>query len=69
MSKEHVIAGKAFKQLQNELIELKGLVREFIDAIEHVPFRAVDCDQESVYTLWNKLIDATGATNSRYGMD
>jgi beta-xylosidase len=53
-------------KIKNELIELKGLVREFIDAIEHVPFRAVDCDQESVYTLWNKLIKATGATNDRY---
>lgn len=66
---DHKIAGKAFKQLQNELIELKSLVREFIDAIQHVPFRAVDCDQESVYTLWNKLIEATGATNDRLGID
>jgi hypothetical protein len=67
--KDHVIAGKAFKQLQNELIELKSLVREFIDEIEHVPFRAIDCDQETVYTLWNKLIEATGATNDRLGID
>ena len=67
--KDHIIAGKAFKQIQNELIELKSLVREFIDAIKHVPFRAIDCDQESVYTLWNKLIDATGATNDRLGID
>ena len=67
--KDHIIAGKAFNQLQNELIELKSLVREFIDSIEHVPFRAVDCDQETVYTLWNKLIDATGATNDRLGID
>jgi hypothetical protein len=67
--KDHIIAGKAFKQLQNELIELKGLVREFIDEIEHVPFRAVDCNQEAVYTLWNKLIEATGATNDRLGID
>ena len=57
-------------KIKNELIELKSLVREFIDAIEHVPFsRAIDCDQESVYTLWNKLIDATGATNDRFGID
>ena len=67
--KDHIIAGKAIKQLQNELIELKSLVREFIDEIEHVPFRAVDCDQEAVYTLWNKLIEATGATNDRLGID
>jgi len=67
--KDHIIAGKAFKQIQNELIELKSLVRQFIDEIEHVPFRAVDCDQETVYTLWNKLIDATGATNDRLGID
>ena len=60
---------KDFEKLQNELIELKGLVREFLDAIEHVPFRAVDCDQEMVYTLYNKLIDATGATNDRFGID
>ena len=69
MTKEHIIAGKAFKQTQDELIKLKSLVREFIDAIEHVPFRAIDCDQETVYTLWNKLIDATGATNDRLGVD
>ena len=56
-------------KIKNELIELKGLVREFLDAIEHVPFRAVDCDQEMVYTLYNKLIDATGATNDRFGID
>lgn len=64
-------------KIKNELIELKGLVREFIDSIEHVPFssgrawraRAVDCDQETVYTLWNKLIEATGATNDRLGID
>lgn len=56
-------------KIKNELIELKGLVREFLDAIEYVPFRAVDCDQETVYTLWNKLIDATGATNDRLGID
>ena len=67
--KDHIIAGKAFKQLQNELIELKGLVREFIDEIEYVPFRAVDCNQKAVYTLWNKLIEATGATNDRLGID
>ena len=56
-------------KIKDELIGLKGLVREFLDAIEHVPFRAIDCDQESVYTLLNKLIDATGATNDRFGID
>ena len=56
-------------KIKEEIIELKGLVREFMDAIEHVPFRAVDCDQKTVYTLWNKLIDATGATNDRLGID
>jgi hypothetical protein len=69
MTKDNIIAAKAFIQVRDELVELKSLVREFIDEIEHVPFRAVDCDQEAVYTLWNKLIEATGATNDRLGID
>lgn len=62
---QYIVRGK----VQRELEELKGLVRDFIEATQHVPFRAVDCDQETVYTLWNKLIEATGATNDRLGTD
>ena len=51
---------------QHELIELKGLVREFIEAMEHVPFRAVDCDQELVEDLWEKLADAVDSDRKRY---
>ena len=51
--------------IRNELVELKSLVRQFIDELSGVPFRAVDCDQEAVYDLWNKLIKAAGSTNDR----
>ena len=63
MTKDNIIAAKAFIQVRDELVELKSLVRQFIDELEGVPFRAVDCDQEAVYDLWNKLIIAAGATN------
>jgi hypothetical protein len=51
--------------IRNELVELKSLVRQFIDELKGVPFRAVDCDQEAVYDLWNKLIKAAGSNNDR----
>jgi hypothetical protein len=35
--------------------ELKSLVRRFLKEIEHVPFRAVDCDQEAVKDLKARL--------------
>ncbi len=45
--------------------ELKRLVSEFLDATYHVPFRAVDCDQELVYDLWEKLADAVDSRKKR----
>jgi hypothetical protein len=48
-----------------ELQELKQLVNEFLDAIYYVPFRAVDCDQETVYDLWEKLADAVDSRKKR----
>ncbi len=65
MTKDHIVAAKAFINVRDELVELKSLVRQFIDEIAGVPFRAVDCNQEAVYDLWNKLIKATGSTNDR----
>ena len=59
MTKDNIIAAKAFIQVREELIELKTQVREFMGAIEHVPFRAVDCDQGYVDGLWDKLNKAT----------
>ena len=58
---EYILRGK----VQRELEELKGLVRDFIKATQYVPFRAVDCDQEIVYTLWDKLTRAVGEKNDR----
>lgn len=58
---EYILRGK----VQRELEELKGLVRDFIKATQHVPFRAVDCDQETVYTLWDKLTRIVGEQNDR----
>jgi hypothetical protein len=65
MSKDNIIAAKAFIQVRDELVELKSLVRQFLDELKGVPFRAVDCDQEAVYDLWNQLIKAAGSINDR----
>jgi hypothetical protein len=49
-----------------QLQELKQLVNEFLDAIYYVPFRAVDCDQNTVEDLWEKLADAVDSDRKRY---
>jgi len=38
--------------------DIKSLVREFLKEIEHVPMRAVDCDQEKVRELMKQLKEA-----------
>ena len=43
---------------EKELVELKSLVKQFLEEIMFVPFRAVDCDQDTVEDLWEKLADA-----------
>jgi len=55
MSKDNIIAAKAFIQVREELVELKSLVREFLEETTYVPFRAMDCDQDKVEELWEKL--------------
>jgi len=40
-----------------EFEELKGIVRQFLEEIMYVPFRAVDCNQDVVEDLWEKLAD------------
>lgn len=47
------------KTKKSELEELKSLIRSFLEEIEHVPFRAVDCDQETVRDLMGRLERAT----------
>ena len=54
------------KTITLELQELKQLVNEFLDAIYHVPFRAVDCDQDTVEDLWEKLANAVDSDRRRY---
>ena len=49
-----------------ELKELKRLVSEFLDATYYVPFRAVDCNQQLVEDLWEKLADAVDSDRKRY---
>jgi hypothetical protein len=51
--------------IRKELKELKDLVNQFLDATYYVPFRAVDCDQETVYDLWEKLADAVDSRKKR----
>lgn len=50
---------------EQELTDLKNLVNRFMDAICHVPFRAVDCDQGEVNDLWKQLADAVNNSNAK----
>lgn len=50
---------------EKELIALKNLVKEFLKEVQYVPFRAVDCNQETVYNLLNELVKAVGEKNDR----
>ena len=52
-------------KIKKELEDLKRLVSEFLDATEFVPYRAVDCNQDTVYTLIEKLADAIEEKNDR----
>jgi len=52
--------------VKNELKELKDLVNQFLDATYYVPFRAVDCNQNLVEDLWEKLADAVDSDRRRY---
>ena len=45
--------------------ELKTLVRRFLREIRHVPFRAVDCNQDAVDDLRERLRKATRPTRKR----
>lgn len=56
---------KEYFAIRNELKELKDLVNQFLDATYYVPFRAVDCDQELVYDLLEKLADAVDSRKKR----
>ena len=49
-----------------ELQELKDLVNQFLDATYYVPFRAVDCNQQLVEELWEKLVDAVDSDRKRH---
>lgn len=51
---------------ENELIALKNLVKEFLKEVQYVPFRAVDCDQHTVYNLLNEMVKAVGVKNDRW---
>lgn len=42
---------------EKELKELKDLVKQFLEELMYVPFRAVDCNQDVVEDLWEKLAD------------
>jgi hypothetical protein len=52
-------------QVENELTRLKALVREFIKETNNVPFRATDCNQDTVRNLLNQLTRATSEQNDR----
>lgn len=44
--------------LRKELADLKSLVNRFLESIYYVPFRAVDCNQNLVESLWEELCEA-----------
>ena len=50
---------------KSELEDLKSLVRSFLEEIKHVPFRAVDCDQDTVKHLKARLQQASGSSLKR----
>jgi hypothetical protein len=52
-------------KIKDELESLKNTVREFLKEVQHVPFRAVDCNQDAVYNLLNEMVKATGENNDR----
>lgn len=52
--------------IKSELTELKDLVNQFLGATYYVPFRAVDCDQQLVEDLWEKLANAVDSERKRY---
>ena len=41
--------------VEKELKTLKRTIRKFLDEISGVPMRAIDCDQDKVERLWDKL--------------
>lgn len=46
--------------IAKEYKELRQTVRAFLRATQDVPYRAVDCDQRKVDSLWNRLAKASG---------
>lgn len=54
------------KTVEKELNDLKYLVKEFLKEVQYVPFRAVDCDQHTVYNLLNEMVKAVGERNDRW---
>lgn len=52
---------------KSELEDLKSLVRSFLAEIEHVPFRAVDCDQGTVKHLKGRLQRASEPSRKSKG--
>jgi len=48
-----------------DLMKLRRTVREFLRAIECVPMRAVDCDQDKVDKLTAELVKLSGFKGRR----
>ena len=46
--------------MDEKLKELRKVVRDYLRAIQHVPMRAVDCDQDREERLWAKLAKLSG---------
>ena len=46
---------KSGSDAAKELAALKRAVRRFLRAVMNVPMRAVDCDQDEVFSAWDAL--------------
>ncbi len=65
LEKELVKRTKNLNEIVDELKTLKSLVGQFLKETMYVPFRAVDCDQDKVEELWEKLSDAIEKNNEQ----
>ena len=48
-----------------KLNTLEGIVDEYLKATQHVPFRAVDCDQGRVEALRNMMEEHIQSSNTK----
>ena len=53
-------------EMDPKLNTLEGIVDEYLKATQHVPFRAVDCDQERVESLRDMMEKHIQSSNTEH---